>query len=175
MSSAAQAGIAFLNQRNRLEAFIGSLVADRHAGEDILQEVWIRLVTAAEKGAEIDDVPRWCRATAKHLILHYWRAKKRTVIVPDEELLDLAELAFAEQPPDEGLWEDRRQALRQCVDKLPEKSRSLLTLKYDASLPLASIAEKLGQKLEAVTKSLFRLRQLLAECVGRELKTEGPR
>jgi hypothetical protein len=50
-----------MGQRHSLTALIEGLVRDPAAAEDIFQEVWIRLVDAAEKGTEIQDLPRWCR------------------------------------------------------------------------------------------------------------------
>jgi DNA-directed RNA polymerase specialized sigma24 family protein len=55
------------------------------------------------------------------------------------------------------------------VAALPEKSRRMLSLRYEARRPVEEVAHALGQSFDAVTKALYRLRQALADCVERIL------
>lgn len=45
-----RAAAEFLHDRHLLGAFVGGLVRDAHAPEDVNQEVWLRLAAEVERG-----------------------------------------------------------------------------------------------------------------------------
>jgi RNA polymerase sigma-70 factor (ECF subfamily) len=110
---------------------------------------------------------------ARNLILKHWRRQQTAKVVADsavmEAFLEKVELAFAESDDAAEEWERRQQALNDCVAALPEKSRRILSLRYEARRSVEDVARALGQSFDAVTKSLYRLRQALADCVERKL------
>ena len=65
---------------------------------------------------------------------------------------------------------DRADALRACVERLPEKSRRLLELRYEDDLPCDEIAARVGSSIDAVYQNLSRIRGRLEECVRRRLE-----
>ncbi len=149
-------------------AFIYWLVRDPHTAEDIFQEVWIKLLEALEAGTDIEDQAKWCRGVAKNLVLHYWRDQRDGKVVPDSELIDKVEIAFAESDyPD---WTDRKEALNQCLNKLPQKSRQLLSLRYEGGKSIEQVAGEVNQSTSSVIKALLRLRQALRQCIDRRMK-----
>ncbi len=163
----------FVSDRYRLMAFIRAMVRDHHAAEDIFQEVWLRLDDAVKRGVEIRSTSKWCRGVAKNLILHYWRDQKRPRVVADDELLGLVAAAFEEHDAAQEYWRVRESALRHCMEKLPQHSRQVLSLKYDTGLSIAAVAQRLGKTIAAVTKLLSRLRQKLRDCVAERLQLDG--
>jgi len=161
----------FVAERHALLGFIYGMIRDLAAAEDILQEVWIRLAEAAERDERIDDPARWCRGVARNLILHHWRDQRAAKVVADTELLDLVEQALSEH---HDHWTDRRQALMACIDRLPERSKQLLQMKYEQGLSFASMAEQLGRSLESLKMALCRVRTVLVECAERRLRFSEP-
>jgi len=157
----------FVAERHYLMGFIYGMVRDLAAAEDILQEVWIRLAEAAERGESILEPGRWCRGVAKNLILHYWRDKRTAKVIADSELLDIVEKAFEEN---EEPWLERRQALMKCIDGLPGKSKQLLRLKYDQGLSFADMAQRLRRSKDSLKMALHRVRQALVACVEKRLQ-----
>ncbi|MBI3828675.1 MAG: sigma-70 family RNA polymerase sigma factor [Planctomycetes bacterium] len=167
-----QLGAQFLAQRHVLMAFISGLIRDPNAAEDILQEVWMRLSEASRSGVPIDDLGRWCRGTARNLVLHHWREKRTARVIPDSSMLDLIERAFDEQAGAQGIWMARKNALLECLRTLPDKSRQLLAHVYESGLPLAEVAKQTGQSYAAVMMLLSRVRKGLRECVVRRVQAE---
>lgn len=156
-------------------SFISGLVRDVHEAEDIFQEVWIRLAAASEQGQVIENQLKWCRGVAKNLILHYWRDNRNAKVIADSDLLaflNYVELAYEEKEVTPETWNDRQQALHDCVNGLPDKSRRLLKLKYDEQCSIAEICERLGKSSAAVVKALLRLRAALAVCVEKKLRLQ---
>lgn len=169
-----RAAAEFIHDRHRLGAFVGGLLRDAHAAEDVIQEVWVRLAAEVEKGTVIENQPAWCRGVARNLLLKHWRTQQTAKVVADSEVMEafltLVETAFSEADENaDDVWQRRQQALDDCVATLPEKSRRMLSLRYEARKSVEEVARTTGQSFDAVTKSLYRLRQALTDCVERKL------
>ncbi len=168
-----RAAAEFIHGRHRLGAFVNGLLRDGHAAEDVLQEVWVRLAAEVEKGTRLDNQAAWCRGVARNLIRRHWEQKQSAKVVADgavlETFLDRVELAFAEVDDDGAQWAERQYALDQCVAALPERSRQMLTLRYESRASMDDVAKAMGQTFEAVTKTLYRVRRALLECIERKL------
>ena len=168
-----RAAAEFIHDRHRLGAFVGGMLRDAYAADDVIQEVWVRLAAEVEKGTVIESQPAWCRGVAKNLILKHWRRQRDAKVFADSEVLEVflarVDQAFAETDDSGYLWERRQQALDDCVATLPEKSRRLLSLRYEGRVPVEEVARRVVQSFDAVTKALYRLRQALSDCVERKL------
>jgi len=163
----------FVAGRHSLFAFIQGFVRNPHDSEDIFQEVWVRFSRALAQGVEIREQAKWCRGTARNLILHYWRERRKAAVPADEELLALADLAFAEQSANQDYWRARQEALTECIRELPERAQNLLRLKYEHGLPATEVAGQLRQTSAAVLMALSRLRRALRDCAEKKLRLQG--
>jgi RNA polymerase sigma-70 factor (ECF subfamily) len=65
--------------------------------------------------------------------------------------------------------QEQVEALQKCVAKLTPPQRELLRLRYDEQRSVGSVAEVLERPLDAVYKTLSRIRQALYTCIRREL------
>jgi len=163
----------FVAGRHSLFGFIYGCIRHSHDAEDIFQEVWLRFSKALAEGIEIQDQAKWCRGTARNLILHYWRDRRTDKVVADPELLELVELAFTEQAGNQDYWRARREALSDCIQELPPKSQQLLRHKYEDGLSAEQVAAQSNQSASAVLMALSRLRRALRDCAQRKLKLGG--
>jgi RNA polymerase sigma-70 factor (ECF subfamily) len=82
-------------------------------------------------------------------------------------LLDLVERALAEK---QDYWAERRQALMECIDRLPEPSKQLLRMKYDQGLSFAAMAAHLRRSVGGLKMALCRVRRALLDCAERRLR-----
>jgi RNA polymerase sigma-70 factor (ECF subfamily) len=162
----------FLRHQSDLRAFIGSLVRDPYARDDLFQEVALILWRQFEAYDPARSFGAWARGIAANKILQHRPADGRapTALAPEavsavRDAYDRTESAAADANP-------RAEALRDCVEQLPDKSRGLLQLRYERSLRLGDIAAQVSSTLEAVHKALSRIRLRLSECVGRKLAAE---
>ena len=85
-------------------------------------------------------------------------------------MLRLAEAA--EQVEYEGPGEDRRSALLDCLDALPEDSRRILALRY-AGQHAEQLAARFGRSVQGIYALIKRVKQLLRDCVARRLSLES--
>jgi len=168
-----RAAAEFIRDRHRLGAFVNGLLRDSHAAEDVLQEVWVRLAAELGKGTRLENQAAWCRGVARNLIRKHWERRQTAKVVADdtvlEAFLERVEESFAETDGATDEWAARQQALNECVAALPERMRRMISLRYESRASIEEIAAAVGQKFEAVTKALYRVRRALLECVERKL------
>ena len=132
-----------------------SQMKNRTDADDLLQEVFVRLVSNVEKLESWEHVKAWLiRVTVncakKHFDL-YWN--KNVDYMEDETRLKGEE---AYEPPEEH-------PVRGAVAKLPPKYRLAVHLFYYEELSVAEIAELTGQKEGTVKSQLHRAREMLKE------------
>jgi RNA polymerase sigma-70 factor (ECF subfamily) len=161
----------FLTCQDDLRAVIGSMLRDRHLREDVFQDVAVVLWRKFDEYDPSRPFGAWARGIAVRKVLQTYDKSRRLPIAFAPETIDVLLRAFDEaEEPDRAAEE---QALRRCVEKLPEKSRRLLELRYEKTLKLHEIAERIASTLDAVHKALSRMREALRRCVAREMAANG--
>jgi RNA polymerase sigma factor (sigma-70 family) len=116
-------------ERSRLRNFIRRRVADPADAEDILQEVFYKLVEANRLLMPIDHVTGWLFRVARNRITDLWRKKKPETFsdaaVEDEhgELLQLEDLLPSPDAGPEALYARRvlLDELELALDELPDE------------------------------------------------------
>jgi RNA polymerase sigma-70 factor (ECF subfamily) len=156
----------FLAHQVGLQAFIGSLVRDREARDDLLQEVALILWHEFPRYDRARPFGAWARGVAANKVLQRFSKDARLPIPFSPQAIQALLDAYERTETNESL---RGEALRQCLELLPEKSRQLLVLRYERSLKLHEIAGRLRTTLDAVHKALSRIRARLQECVENRL------
>jgi len=131
--------------------------------DDLVQEVFVLVL---QKG--LDDrgavaVGAFLRGVAKNLLL---RDRRSVGARREVELAD--EVWRGDCGDSDG--NERIDALRGCIEALPERSRALLHRTYRDGLGRAAVAAELGLRLDGVKTALRRLRDGLRECVERRLR-----
>lgn len=160
----------FLQHQHDLRAFIGSMLRDRSVRDDVLQETALVLWKEFERYDRSRSFGAWARGIAANKVLQRLeRDTRQPASLPPEALP--AVLAAFEQIA--GPQDARRDALESCLARLPEKSLALLRLRYEQGLSLATLAERMHKSVDAVHKSLSRIRAKLQECVERRLRLAG--
>ncbi len=160
----------FLRHQDDLRAFVGSVVRDWTAVDDIVQET---AVVAWRKFAEFDpsrSFGAWARGIAGFEIRKH---RERSARVPTR----LSSEAIAAI---EAVWDDdaspvspRLEALGRCLERVEPRARDILAWRYRDGLEIDVVAQRCGRRSEAVGKMLQRLRVALGDCVDRQLAGGG--
>jgi len=162
----------FLQVERDLRAFIGSLVRDWHLRDDVFQEVALALFRQREQYDRTRPFGAWARGIAANKILQRKAQDHRFPVAFAPETIQAVVDAFdAEEEADSP----KAGALRRCIDQLPPRSRALIDQRYEQGIKPAAIAERSGRTLDAVYQALSRVRQVLEDCVGRQLADGGSR
>jgi len=154
--------------QRQLHAFILSMVWNTADADDVLQETNLALW---EKAAEFDtDRPflRWAMRFAQFQALAWLKRHRRQQqrLVFDD---DLARLLADEAAREEVVFEDRRQALAVCLQKLTSEQRDLVARRYEPTGSVNAMAEAAGTTPKAVSDRLRRIRHALLQCIQRTL------
>lgn len=155
------------NQR-RIHAFIMALVPRLADADDIFQEVSLELWRKFDTFTVGTDFVAWANQFSRYFVLkHFAKQRRLGRLVFDEQLLEIlaGEAASATIRAD-----DRLDALRVCLEKLPPKSRTLLAMRYESGLKTCrDVAARLGRSADAVYKALSRLHDALLACIEGQL------
>lgn len=151
-------------------SYIGSLVTDFHAAEDLLQTVAIKL---HRKFADYDPARpfvSWALGFARLEVLNLRRTQARSFLTYDDDVVESVLEAHAELAPELGR---RTAALRECLKRIEGRSRELLRLRYDDELRPQQIAGRLSMGEVAVRVALSRVRGALRDCIERRMAAQG--
>jgi len=151
-------------------AFIGSMVPHHADAEDVLQRTAYDIATNFEQYDPDRPFIAWAIGIAKYKVLDYRRDASRSKVVFNDAALEHLADAYAEDA--DQLSEQARQ-LRQCMDKLADKARSLIELRYMQGLRPHAIAKQIGTSANTVSNALSRVRETLRDCIKRQ-QSEDP-
>jgi RNA polymerase sigma-70 factor (ECF subfamily) len=153
-----------------VSAFLTSNVVDLHHAEDLIQET----AKAVAENYRSFDATRpftpWVLAIARNQLHKYYRTRSRDRLVFSEATLISTSAAF-QRIADET--EERRLALRSCLDQVKGKSRHVLHLRYKDNMKTKDIGNHLGVAASTISVMLFRARVLLEECIRKQLAKEA--
>jgi RNA polymerase sigma-70 factor, ECF subfamily len=160
----------WVQSQSVISAYITANVVDAHHAEDLVQEV---AQVVAEKFAEYDrsrSFTSWAMGIARNRLLKYYRSHARDRMVLSETALSRL---------GEGLEriehevEDRREALRVCLEKIQGRRRQVLETRYGESSAIPEIAQRFQMSTTAVSVMLHRIRTVLHNCIGLQLANRG--
>lgn len=154
----------------RLLAYIRTLVPNPDVAKDVLQQTNLVLLKKAREFQPGTSFSAWARRVAYFEVLTQRRTMGRERILFDEDLLEKM-ASTAELRSD--YFEDRREALRECMGRLPEKLRAILAERYVDQEAVAKIARDRGATANAVSQQLFRAKSSLMKCVAQRLASAG--
>lgn len=151
-----------------LYACILSLMPDRIAAQDILQETNLTLWHKADDFEPGTNFMAWASRIARYHVLNFRRAMNRDRLVFDEELFSA--LCERQALAIEGTVGNPAEALGECLKKLPVEHYELIAERYSPSGTVSHIAESRGQSVGAVSQLLYRIRESLLNCVSQRLQ-----
>jgi RNA polymerase sigma-70 factor, ECF subfamily len=154
-----------------LFSYLVTLLANPAHAEEVFQEVCVvvwRLSGQFELGT---DFVKWVSVIAHNQVRKFRREAKRGGF----QLSDVTcERLAADAARGADLFDFRRDALRNCLGKLPVSDRQLVQRCYsDSAASFKTIAEDLGRPVNTIYKALNRIRRALHECIDRSLSMEG--
>jgi RNA polymerase sigma-70 factor (ECF subfamily) len=154
-----------------LFAYLVSLLGSPSDAEEVFQEVCVVLWREYESFELGTSFVKWVSVIAHHQVQRFRRHRRRGGAQLSDAAVDLlAEDAVARV----DLLESRRDALRRCLEKLPDSDRTLVRCCYgDSRGTFKTAAESMGRPANTVYKALNRIRRVLFQCIERTLSVEG--
>jgi RNA polymerase sigma-70 factor (ECF subfamily) len=162
----------FLQNEQRLYAYLLTLLANRADADDVLQETSLVMWDKFDPEQPPGNFAAWGCRIGYFKVLDFCKHRRRTHVVFSQAMMErIAETAI-EQASTLQL-DERRAALQGCIEKLPARDRDLLAVRFAEGATVHSVADQVGRSADAVYKALARIRHALFDCVTRTLAQEG--
>lgn len=164
---------AFVKDQARIYRFIATLVTCRADAEDLMQAVTISLWERwkdfdPERGAFV----AWAMGIAHNHVRNYFRSveRRRKHVVFDEVLVEKMSEAAVEHAE---LIDEKVEALRVCVEKLPGQQRTLVDQYYRRSGSVGDLARSLELSRNTLLRRMALIRKCLWKCITRQVGREA--
>lgn len=141
-------------------------VADR---EDVVQQVALTIARRFEEYDHQRPFLAWALWLAKSRIIDYYRTQSRQNTLLNEDALEQLAQHFTRSHLSIS---PKLHALEYCLEKLPQRSRSIIQLRYRDELPIEKIADAIKSTPGTVRVALYRIRNALAQCIEEQLAKE---
>lgn len=147
----------------RVVRYITRLVRARHQAEDLAQDVFLQVLTHAQRYEPTAKFSTWLYRIATNTALNYLNqayVKRRRDPDPEEGTFEFAD--EAEQTPEQQMnLDELRSHVAEAVNGLPVNQRVALTLYQKEDLSYEQIAQVLDVSVESVRALLKRARESL--------------
>lgn len=147
-----------------LQRSIYSRVGDLALAEDLTSTVFLKALRWLREDQSLESARGWLYATARTTIVDYWQEQSQYEI---RSLSGLEALPFTSEGAE---YVDQQSAMRvqHLLGLLPERDRSILTLRYLQGYSAAEIAETLGTSASHIRVLQLRALRRAAQIETRE-------
>jgi RNA polymerase sigma-70 factor (ECF subfamily) len=103
----------------------------------------------------------WLRGIARHVVGNFWRSheKERKNLGAFKEYI-IEKFSSAHKA---GSYTEH--VIKSCIERLKEKQRTMISMRYAKGLKSVDIAKNLGMKAVTVRQGLSRIREALKACI----------
>jgi RNA polymerase sigma-70 factor (ECF subfamily) len=132
----------YLRYADNVYGYARSIVRNEHDAEDIVQQVFTRMLTAIQN-YEDRSVPfsAWLLRIAHNMSIDHIR--RRSSVCEEPEIMPAPETPAVES-------HDLREAIRDALAELPDPQREIVVLRHLAGLSPREIAQRLGRSEDSV-------------------------
>lgn len=160
----------FLQAQDRVYTFVASLLPDRTDAEEVFQEASLAIWQNQEKFDPQREFVPWACGVARNIVLKHLRQQRRDRLRLSNEVVE--QLA-QQQQTSQAMLDSRLDALKLCLSRLDQQSRSLLERCYQRNRLIKEIAVEENTTANAMYLQLRRIRHGLLNCVNRRLLAEA--
>lgn len=156
--------------------FVAVRVGDAHLADDLMQQVWLAALSAADRVPAAELEP-WLRGVARNLVRGHWRRQLQRpahVPMPDADFAaELSRRLVEEDIPEDVLARrETRDQLMLAITSLDADAQEVILARYFGERTHAQLAQKFGVSERAIEGRLYRARQALRAKLER-LDDEG--
>lgn len=150
-----------------LGGFVRVHAPEPELAEDIVQEVARQATENFDQYDPSQPFTAWLVGIARQRIIDVYRERGRRPMIFSSEIVDSLASTFAQM---QDQHDERIDGLRHCMEKLSERHRRVIELRYARQMSSQEIAEKVGCSARAVTSMQQRIREALRHCVSQYLE-----
>lgn len=156
----------YRDNENRIFRYILAILPNYAAAEDIMQDTMLVMWRKYDQYEAGSSFAAWGMQIARFGVLNYFRKNKSGIVCFDSEVIDNITRHEDSKASDDGVYQE---ALKVCMEHLPEKSRDIISLRYVESLKVMDIALRIENTVHATYKIMSRIHHALLNCIERKL------
>lgn len=153
--------------QHRVYGYIFAMLRDTADAQDVLQQTAVILWQKFDQFDPETDFFRWAVTVARYEVLNFTKYRRRSRVYFNQDLME--QLADDLSGQGNAFVEDRRGALKECMQKLPTADRKLIESRYSHGLGSRQMSEILGRSPSSICNSLRRIREALHGCIEHAL------
>lgn len=145
----------FTSYAPRLASFAYSYVRSRAVAEELVQDVFLWIWQNKEAWNISSDLKTYLYSATRNAALTYLKREKVELKFDNRVVQELTENTHLETAETQMVREELTQAVYSAIDKLSEKRRDVITLRWIHGLSYAQIAHVTGVTPKAIEKRLY--------------------
>jgi len=153
----------------RIRLYASKVAPRPDMAEDIAQKAFLMALKSIETFDPTRDFALWMQGIVRNVARQEWERLAIRSRVERDGLAGYLEELAARAEPENPIDERWLKALRGCVDKLPDRSREIVSLHYSMGMSCRDVADKVGTSVNAVKMAMVRIRGALRGCVQGKL------
>lgn len=143
-------------------------VPNRVIAEEIMHETILVMWRKYPEYKQGSNFSAWGITIGRFLVMDYYRRESRSIVhFSTEALENISEVS--ERSGVFDAFDDRLEALNECLKKMPDEIRQILKLRYEQNTPIKEIAEKMRKPVPGMYKRISRVHILLQQCINSTL------
>ena len=153
-------GVIYLKYRKPILKYVGDRVRDRDAGEDLVQEIFLKVHRFRESYDPKQEFTTWLWSVARNSVTD-WQRKRRL----EEPNAEAAEKLACSRPRADALLElkSKRRVLIKLIRHLTSPQRRVVWMRVVHQLSYEEIARHLDLSISAVKCLAYRSRQIMRQ------------
>ena len=143
----------YSQERGRLLGFIRNRIPDEDEAEDLLQDVFVRLILNSTGIQTIENITAWIYSVTRNRIIDFFRKKKPESLedqqIPNnmsDQTIDLVDIlpALGDSPEDKILADMIWDEIQDALGEMPEEQREVFVLHEFENNSMKEISELTG-------------------------------
>lgn len=169
-----KATILFLAYRHYIKGVAFHYVPFHHLVDEVVQQVYVEFLAGADKWDYDGNIKVLLVTMTRNIARAVWKSECRH---STKQLAEIGEFILkterrsndADEIDGERYAEDLR-LMKECLQKVPQKARKLISLHYLEGISISEIASTMRIKVFTVYQTIYRLKSKLRGCIKRALK-----
>jgi RNA polymerase sigma-70 factor (ECF subfamily) len=157
------------NVQLRLHAYLLTVLHNNTDTEEVLQETAAVLWEKFDQYQEGSNFGAWAISIARNKALQFMQKNKQTRQIFDESFYDKVSRQAEHSSSD---IHERVRALQACLEKIPEKGKKLLSMKFSKEMSYQRISQMTGYTPNNLYQLIWKMMRALRSCIEKHLRCQ---
>jgi len=157
----------FVDNQNTIFSYIFAMVYDNNIADDVLQDTVALMWERFESYQEGTNFGAWGVTIARYKLMDYFKKNRHKYTAISDDLLGKISHTTQQRL---GKIDERTAALRDCIQKLNDRDRRLLEIRYEKGLKVKEIARQMNRPIQGLYQAMSRIHHTLLQCIETTLR-----